>query len=67
MALDWIAREQETPAVLRRELSRSLAELQTARRAGRELRFAKEKRDILLLAQSQIGGGAKGGMGGEIV
>ena len=55
MALDWISREQEVPRIIQRELEIAEQELQTARLAGRELRFPKEKRDILLLALSQIG------------
>ena len=55
MALDWISREQETCHIIQRELSQAEAELENARLAGRELRFPKEKRDILLLALSQIG------------
>jgi LIX1-like protein len=55
MALDWISREQEQVGIINRELARSEEELESARLAGRELRFPKEKRDILLLALSQIG------------
>ena len=55
MALDWISREQEHSSIIQRELQKSEEELETARLAGRELRFPKEKRDILLLALSQIG------------
>ena len=55
MALDWIAREQESERIIERELSISEKELESARLAGRELRFFKEKRDILVLALSQIG------------
>lgn len=55
MALDWISREQETPGVIQRELQLAEEELEMARLAGRELRFPKEKRDILMLALSQIG------------
>nr|KAG5689559.1 hypothetical protein BaRGS_022062 [Batillaria attramentaria] len=54
MALDWIAREQETPAIISQELEVAERELESARLAGRELRFYKEKRDILVLALSQI-------------
>jgi len=54
MALDWIAREQETPGILSRELNQAERELDSARRAGKELRFPKEKKDILMLASSQI-------------
>ncbi len=55
MALDWIAREQDDSAVIPRELQIAEKELESARLAGRELRFYKEKRDILVLALSQIG------------
>lgn len=56
MALDWIAREQENPGSLSRELTQAERELETARLAGRELRFPKEKKDILMLALTQMGG-----------
>lgn len=56
MALDWIAREQENPGALGHELAQAERELDTARIAGRELRFPKEKKDILLLAHNQLGG-----------
>ncbi|XP_064634338.1 LIX1-like protein [Lineus longissimus] len=55
MALDWISREQETMGIIMQELEISEQELDGARLAGRELRFPKEKRDILMLALSQIG------------
>ncbi|ELT91510.1 hypothetical protein CAPTEDRAFT_172058 [Capitella teleta] len=55
MALDWISREQDQHNIIQRELQKSEEELETSRLAGRELRFPKEKRDILLLALSQIG------------
>jgi len=66
MALDWIAREEEhlahegrgrhprSSGVIAAEMARAEAELTTARLNGRELRFPKEKRDILLLALSQV-------------
>ena len=54
MALDWIAREQETAGILGAELKMAEAELEAARSAGRELRFPKEKKDILMLALSQM-------------
>lgn len=54
MALDWIARERECPGALRRELNQAERELESARLAGRELRFPKEKKDILVLAYSQV-------------
>ena len=54
MALDWIAREQETPGAVKKELAEAEAELEQARIAGRELRFPKEKKDILMLAGTQM-------------
>ncbi|XP_005095681.1 protein limb expression 1 homolog [Aplysia californica] len=54
MALDWIAREQESPDIITTELEMAERDLEAARLAGRELRFFKEKRDILVLALSQI-------------
>ncbi|XP_022252389.1 protein limb expression 1 homolog isoform X2 [Limulus polyphemus] len=54
MALDWIAREQESSGIISRELGNAERELEAARLAGRELRFPKEKRDILMLACSQV-------------
>lgn len=58
MALDWIARDHEQPGSVGRELASAERELETARLAGRELRFPKEKKDILVLAHMQI---TKGG------
>merc|ERR1712029_1319529 len=55
MALDWIAREQEIPGIISRELNLAERELEDHRLAGRELRFPKEKKDILMLANSQVG------------
>ena len=65
MALDWLARERGSPGTLRAALTRSQGALAAARRAGRELRFSKERRDILLLALSQISPG--GGEDGESI
>jgi len=56
MALDWIAREQEIPGIIARELNLAERDLKSARLDGRELRFPKEKKDILMLASSQVGG-----------
>ncbi|XP_037866753.1 lix1 protein isoform X2 [Bombyx mori] len=54
MAREWATREREASSsgggVLRAELARSERELRAARLAARELRFPKEKRDILQLA-----------------
>ncbi|KAJ1208521.1 hypothetical protein NDU88_003905 [Pleurodeles waltl] len=54
MALDWIMKERETPGIISQELQVALREMEEARKAGRELRFYKEKKDILSLALSQI-------------
>ena len=53
-ALDWIARGQETPGIVEGELRMAEHEIESARMAGRELRFPKEKKDILMLAASQM-------------
>ena len=54
MSLDWIAREQHEPGIILKELKKVNAEIDHARLNGRELRFLKEKRDILLLASYQF-------------
>ncbi|CAG0883670.1 unnamed protein product [Cyprideis torosa] len=54
MALDWVAREQEAPGTIARELDAADVQLEEARTSGRELRFPKEKREILLLALQQL-------------
>ncbi|CAH2297089.1 limb expression 1 homolog [Pelobates cultripes] len=54
MALDWIMKEEETPGVISQELQLVLRELEESRKAGRELRFYKEKKEILSLALSHI-------------
>ncbi|XP_063977438.1 protein limb expression 1 homolog isoform X1 [Diachasmimorpha longicaudata] len=55
MALDWVAREHEGGGgVVAMELGLAERELETARLAGRELRFPKEKKDILMLAHAQV-------------
>ena len=51
MAMDWISREQDMQGTIERELKQAHDELNRARKAGRELRFPKEKKDILSLAQ----------------
>jgi len=43
-----------TSGVIAAEIARAEADLTSARLSGRELRFPKEKRDILLLALSQV-------------
>ncbi|XP_036454579.1 protein limb expression 1 homolog [Colossoma macropomum] len=53
MALDWLQRERQRPGLLSHELQLALRELAEARQAGRELRFYKEKKEILSLALSQ--------------
>ncbi|KAM9168814.1 LOW QUALITY PROTEIN: LIX1-like protein [Mergus octosetaceus] len=55
MATDWVNREQGNPGALSRELAATERELDEARLAGKELRFHKEKKDILMLAAGQLG------------
>ncbi|KAJ6634097.1 hypothetical protein lerEdw1_014146 [Lerista edwardsae] len=55
MAMDWVSREQNIPGALSRELASTDRELDEARLAGKELRFHKEKKDILMLAAGQLG------------
>lgn len=54
MSIDWMAREQTQPGVILTELKRVNQEIDDARLRGQELRFLKEKRDILLLASFQF-------------
>lgn len=54
MALDWAAREHHSPGRIAQEMAAARAELEAARLAGRELRFPKEKQDILGLACAQL-------------
>ncbi|XP_010725151.2 LIX1-like protein, partial [Meleagris gallopavo] len=56
MAMDWVSREQSSPGALSRELASTERELDEARLAGKELRFHKERKDILMLAAGQLGG-----------
>ncbi|KAE8635726.1 hypothetical protein XENTR_v10002718 [Xenopus tropicalis] len=56
MALDWIMKEEEAPGIISQELQLALRELEESRKAGRELRFYKEKKEILGLALSHIYG-----------
>ncbi|XP_061117378.1 protein limb expression 1 homolog isoform X2 [Conger conger] len=53
MALDWLVRERQGPGSISQELQLALRELGEARRSGRELRFYKEKKEILSLALCQ--------------
>ncbi|KAM9776034.1 LIX1-like protein [Syngnathus typhle] len=54
MAADWVNREQSVAGTVSRELAATERELEEARLAGRELRFYKEKKDILMLAVGQL-------------
>ncbi|XP_051901654.1 LOW QUALITY PROTEIN: protein limb expression 1 homolog [Pristis pectinata] len=54
MAMDWASREQEAAGVIGHELASAERELEEARLAGKELRFYKEKKDILALAMGQL-------------
>lgn len=54
MAADWVNREQSVAGTISQELAMTERELEDARLAGRELRFYKEKKDILMLAVGQL-------------
>ncbi|CAL1584747.1 unnamed protein product [Knipowitschia caucasica] len=54
MAADWVNREQSVAGTIGQELASTERELEEARLAGRELRFHKEKKDILMLAVGQL-------------
>ena len=54
MSLDWIAREQSQSGLILNELKRVNQDIEEARLRGQEMRFLKEKRDILLLASYQF-------------
>ena len=54
MSLDWISREQKQPGIILSQMQQVNEELEAARLNGQELRFLKEKRDILLLASYQF-------------
>lgn len=54
MALGWIAVERRSPGSINTELKKADAELQSARRCGRELAFPRLKRDVLQLAASLV-------------
>lgn len=54
MAADWVNREQSVAGTIAQELASTERELEEARLAGRELRFHKEKKDILMLAVGQL-------------
>ncbi|KAI4905428.1 hypothetical protein NFI96_026318 [Prochilodus magdalenae] len=56
MAADWVSREHSVSGTISRELAATERELEEARLAGRELRFYKEKKDILIMALGQLGG-----------
>lgn len=53
LALDWLVREQNSQGRIGEELQVAQRELVLARRQGLELRFYKEKTEILSLALSQ--------------
>ncbi|XP_026883617.1 LIX1-like protein [Electrophorus electricus] len=56
MAADWVSREHVVTGTITRELAVTERELEEARLAGRELRFYKEKKDILIMSLGQPGG-----------
>ncbi|XP_024297183.1 LIX1-like protein [Oncorhynchus tshawytscha] len=55
MAADWVNREQGLASTIAQEVAATDQELEEARLAGQELRFHKEKKDILMLAVGQLG------------
>ncbi|XP_078252580.1 protein limb expression 1 homolog [Rhinoraja longicauda] len=55
MALDWLLKEKKTPGIISVELQSALKDLERARETGHELRFHKERKEILVLSLSQIG------------
>lgn len=55
MAADWVNREQGLAGTIAQEVAATDRELEEARLAGQELRFHKEKKDILMLAVGQLG------------
>ena len=59
MAMDWMSREQDRPGTIDKELKQTREDIVRARKAGRELRFSKEKMDILALAVAQAEGAKK--------
>ncbi|KAI4817796.1 hypothetical protein KUCAC02_011173 [Chaenocephalus aceratus] len=54
MAADWVNREQSVASTIAQEMASTERELEDARLAGRELRFYKEKKDILMIAVGQL-------------
>uniref|UniRef100_H2SD47 Limb and CNS expressed 1 like n=1 Tax=Takifugu rubripes TaxID=31033 RepID=H2SD47_TAKRU len=54
MAADWVNREQSVAGTIGQELAVTERELEDARLAGREVRFYKEKKDIMMLAVGQL-------------
>lgn len=54
MSLDWIGREQNQPGIILHQMQQVNNEIEKARINGQEMRFLKEKRDILLLASYQF-------------
>ena len=55
MASDWASREQSQPEVVADCYEQVCNELETFRLKGRELRYVKEKKEILSLALQQLG------------
>ena len=50
MSKDWFKREKESPGIITKQLADIEIQLQKFRHAGQELRFYKEKRDIMMYA-----------------
>ncbi len=54
MSIDWIDREQKQFGIKNTELHKVNNKIKASRLRGQELRFLKEKRNILLLASYQF-------------
>lgn len=55
MALDWVSREQTTTDIVANSYEQACREIREFSLKGRELRFVKEKKEILALAMQQLG------------
>lgn len=55
MALDWVSRKQMNPDIVAGCYEKACMEIKELCLRGRELRFAKEKKEILGLALQQLG------------
>lgn len=56
MVQDWSARERENPGTVQRELRVAMEGMRQCREVGQDLRFHKEKRDLLRKVLSEVYG-----------